>query len=157
MREESSTALYLHLGASRQLTLGLGGLHLGAIACAFANDLPALAQGLVVLCVVLAALRYIALHGSGRAARAIVLLVWDGHGQWRLVQRNGQVLDACLDHGAYSHPLLVALPFRTRGWRRPCVLIVPDKIDAECLRRLRVRLRCEPRGDGPCRNDGAVC
>jgi hypothetical protein len=157
MRGASSTSLTIRLSASRQLTLGLGGLHLGAIPCALANDLPAPVQGLVVLCVVLAALRHIELHGSGRAARSIVLLVWDGHGQWRLVQRNGQVLDACLDHGAYSHPLLVVLPFRTRGWRRSCVLIVPDKVDAECLRRLRVRLRCEPSGDGRSCDHGAVC
>jgi hypothetical protein len=94
----------------------------------------------------LAALRCIALHASGRMARAIVLLVWDRQGQWRLVQRDGRVLDACLEHGAYSHPALVVLPFRIQGRGRACVLVVPDRVDADRLRQLRVRLRCEPPG-----------
>ena len=137
----------MRLGASRQLAVVLGGLHLGAIACGFANDLPPTFQALVALCVLLAGMRCIALHGSRRAARAIVLLVWDRLGQWRLVQRDGRVPDVRLEPGGYLHPKLVVLPFRTRAGRRFRVLIVPDMVDADRLRRLRTRLRCEPSRD----------
>lgn len=73
-----------------------------------------------------------------------MLLVWDRSGQWRLVQRDGRMLDVRLEHGAYAHPKLLVLPFRTRSRQRVPVLVAPDMVDAEGLRRLRVRLRCGP-------------
>ncbi len=142
--QNSSSSIFLPLGASRQLGFLLGALHLGAVPCAFVTDLPLAIQGLVALCVLLAAVRGIALHGSRRAARSIVLLVWDRSGQWRLVQRDGRMLDVRLEHGAYAHPKLLVLPFRTRSGQRVPVLVAPDMVDAEGLRRLRVRLRCGP-------------
>ena len=143
MPQGPSTSLSIHLKPSRQLALALGALYLGAIVCAFANDLPPAVQGLVALCVALSGLRCLSLHGLQRAAHAIVLLVWDEQGQWRLLQRDGRVRDARLEHGAYAHRALVVLPFRTRSGARLRVLIVPDRVDAESLRRLRARLRCE--------------
>ena len=143
MPRSPSASLSISLSPSRQLAVAVSVLHLGGFVCAFANDLPASVQGFVALGVVLSGLRCFALHGSRRAAHAIVLLVWDEWGQWRLLQRDGRVHDARLEHGAYSHPRLVVLPFRSRNAGRLRVLIVPDRVDAECLRRLRVRLRCE--------------
>ena len=134
----------MRLGPSRQLASVLGALHLGAVPCAFATDLPLAIQGFLALGVLLATARSIALHGSRRAARAVVLLVWDRHGQWRLLQRDGRVLDVRLEYGACAHPKLLVLPFRSRsGRRRVRVLIAPDMVDAERLRCLRMRLRCE--------------
>ena len=154
MHDSASAGLFIHLDPSRQLTFALGGLHLGALPCALANDLPLAVQVAVILCVAWSAFRCIALHGTCRAARAIVLLVWDRQGQWRLVQRDGRVLDAWLEHGAYSHPLLMALPFRTRDGSRPYVLVVPDRVDPDHMRRLRVRLRCM---SGRSDNTDTVC
>ena len=137
----------MRLGASRQLAFLLGAVHAGAIACCFATDLPLGIQALVAIGVLLAAMRCVALHGSRRAGRAIVLLIWDRDGQWRLVQRDGRVLDGRLAHGACAHPRLMVLPFHTRSGRRPCVLIAPDATSAHGLRQLRARLRCEPSSD----------
>ncbi len=140
--QDPTNSICLPLGPSRQLTFMLGALHLGAVACGFVTDLPLAIQGLLALCVLLAAVRGIALHGSRRAARSIVLLVWDRRGQWRLLQRDGQMLDVRLEHGAYAHPKLLVLPFRTHSGRRVSVLVALDMADAEGLRRLRMRLRC---------------
>ncbi len=123
--------------------MALGVLYCGAIVCAFANDLTAPVQAVVALAVALSGLRCFARHVSRRAAHGIVLLVWDESGRWRLLQRDGRIHDARLEHGAYSHPGLVVLPFRTRSGRRLAVLIVADSVDAEDFRRLRARLRCE--------------
>ncbi len=142
--QDPTSSIFLRLGASRQLGFLLGALHLGAVLCGFVTDLPLAVQGLVALCVLRAALRGIALHGSRRAARSIVLLVWDRHGRWRLVQRDGRMLDVRLEQGAYAHPKLLVLPFRTPSGQRVPVLVAPDMADAEGLRRLRMRLRCEP-------------
>jgi hypothetical protein len=135
----------MRLGPSRQLALLLGASHLGAVPCVFANDLPLLIQGFVALGVVLAGFHCIALHGTRRSLRAIVLLSWDQDGQWRMLQRDGRVLDARLAQGAYAHPRLLVLPFRCHSGRRLCVLIAADMIEADGLRRLRARLRCQRR------------
>lgn len=141
--QESTSSLFMRLGASRQLALVLGGLHLGAIPCGFANDLPVAMQLLLAACVLFSGVRCIALHGLRRAAPSVVLLVWDRHGRWRLLQRDATVLDARLEPGAYVHPKLLILPFRSPSGRHHFVLIVPDMVDADSLRRLRTRLRCE--------------
>jgi hypothetical protein len=157
MGDWHENSLFIRLRGSRQLTFTFGGLHLGAFACALANHLPLGVRLLVVVWVALSAWYCIPLHATGRAARAIVLIVWDRQGQWRLVQRDGQGLDAWLDHGAYSHPMLVALPFRTRVGHRRCVLVVPDRVDADHMRRLRVRLRCASVRSGGRGDPGTVC
>ncbi len=144
MPQDPTNSIFLRLGASRQLACILGALHLGAVACGFFTDLPVAIQGLAAVCVLRAAVRGIALHGSRRAARSIVLLVWDRRGQRRLVQRDGRMFDVRLEHGAYAHPKLLVLPFRTDSGRRVPVLVAPDMADAEALRRLRMRLRCGP-------------
>lgn len=154
MPERAHAPHFVHLAPSRQLTLVLGGVHVGALACALANELPLAVRAAVAVCALLSARRCISLHATCGAARAIVLLAWDGQGRWRLVQRDGQVLDARLEHGGYSHPMLVALPFRTSGGRRVCVLIVADRIRSDTMRRLRVRLRCM---SGSRDNAGSVC
>jgi hypothetical protein len=132
----------MRLGASRQLVFLLAVAHLGAIPCGFANALPLAVQCLVAVCAFLGAVRCIALHGSRRGARAVVALIWDQGGQWRLVQRDGKVLDVHLSHGACAHPRLLVLPFRTQSGHRLCVLIASDTVSADDLRRLRARLRC---------------
>ncbi len=146
MSQDSTSSLFVRLGASRRLTAVLGVLYVGAILCGFATDLPLAVRGMVAVCVLLAGVHCVTLHGSRRSARAIVLLVWDRRGRWRLLQRDGRVLDVRLEPGGYSHPKLVVLAFRTPRGRRLRVLIVPDMVDADHLRRLRVRLRCEPAG-----------
>ena len=139
-------SLFMRLGASRQLLIALGALHLGALACAFANGLPLLAQCLLALAVLLSAEQSIALHGTRRAQRCVVLLIWDRQGRWRLLQRDGKLRDARLEHGACVHPKLAVLPFRCRDRRRLCVLLAADMVDADQFRLLRSRLRCEPPG-----------
>lgn len=140
---DTSTSLSMRLGVSRQLTLVLGALYVGAVACVSYADLPIAARTLVSVWVLFAGLRCLALHAFPQAACAIVLVAWDQQGQWRLVQRNGVVLDAWLEHGAYSHPALLVLPFRLRDGHRRRVLVVPDRVQAGVLRRIRVRLRCK--------------
>jgi len=147
MAQTSANSVFMDLGASRQLLILLSVAHLGAVPCAFATDLPVAVQGLLALGAVLVGASCIAHHALRRGPRAIVLLIWDGGGRWRLVQRNGLVLDGQLLHGACAHPRLLVLPFRTLSGHRRCVLIPADAASADGLRRLRARLRCEPPGD----------
>jgi hypothetical protein len=144
MSQPATHSLLLHLGVSRQLVCLLGGLHLGAAACGFANGLPLPMQILLAGCALLHGRHAISLHATRRAPGAIVALIWDARGRWRLLQRDGSLLDVILEHGAFSHPKLLNLPFRTHSGRRVCVLIAADTAPAGRLRHLRARLRCEP-------------
>ena len=137
--------LRLRLGPSRQVMVVLGVLQLGAAACAFATNLPLWARCLLAGWALLYGGYCIGLHGSRRAARAVVLLIWDRQGRWRLLRRDGTLLEAHLLPGAYVHPRLLLLPFRSASGRRVSVLVVPDMVPGDVFRRLRVRLRCEPR------------
>lgn len=138
-------SLFLRLGASRQAVLVLRALQLGAAACPFASDLPVGIPWLLAAWALLYGGRCIGLHGSRRADRAIVLLIRDGQGRWRLRQRDGTLLEVALEPGAFVHPLLMLLPFRGVDGRRVSVLMVPDMVHGDDFRRLRVWLRCEPR------------
>ena len=66
---------------------------------------------------------------------------------WVGLLYDGTALDARLAHGTFAHPKLLVLVFRCHSGRRLCVLIAPDMIEADGLRRLRTRLRCEPAQD----------
>ena len=139
----TASAIFLRLGPSSRLTLLLAGLHGGALGCGLASDLPAGVKIAMALLVVSSAWRSVVAHGLRRAARSIVVLVWDRHGHWRLVRRDGRSVDARLEHGGFTHPQLVVLVFRVHGRRSVALVIAPDAADGEGLRRLRVRLRCE--------------
>lgn len=143
IHRKAKRSLYLRLGASRQVLVVLGVLQLGAVACGFATSLPLSVQCLLAGWALLYGGRSFGLHGSRRAARAIVLLIWDRRGRWRLLQRDGTLLEAQLQPGAYVHPRLVLLPFRSASGRCLSVLVVPDMVRGDAFRRLRVRLRCE--------------
>lgn len=135
-------AIFLRLVSSPRLTGILLAVHGGAAACAHASDLPTAVKLLLVGILAWGAWRSVGLHGRRRADGAIVLLVWDRLGRWRLVRRDGRMLDATLAGDGFSHPLFVVLLFRTGEGRSVPLFIVPDMVDDEDLRRLRVRLRC---------------
>jgi len=144
MSEPPTNSIFLRLRPSSRLVAVLAGLHAGALACGFASDLPVSMKGAVALLILVSAWHSVMIHGLRRAARSIVLLVWDRYGQWRLVCRDGRALEVRLEHGGLSHPLLVVLVFRVDGGGREVLTILPGAANDDGLRRLRVRLRCEP-------------
>ena len=79
--------------------------------------------------------------GWRRDARRIRRLSWGADNDWRLELANGEELDARLLPSSFVHPRLVVLHLRVEG-RRPArtLALMPDSLDAQSLRRLRVRL-----------------
>lgn len=68
-------------------------------------------------------------------------------GRWRLETGDGIQHPAKLT-GGYAQPGIVVLSFRLEGvWRRS-VALLPDAVDSETLRRLRVWLRTRRDEDG---------
>lgn len=143
---KAASPVFLRLAPSARLTGVLAVAHTGGAGCVLASDLPAVVRALLVAILAWSAWRSVGLHGWRWADGAIVLLVWDRLDRWRLVRRDGRVLDATLSRDGFCHPLLVVLSFLTREGDSVPLLIVPGMVDGEDLRRLRVRLRCASYG-----------
>jgi hypothetical protein len=94
----------------------------------------------------------IALHGlwSARAARTldIARLELSARQTWRVVFCDGRGLDARLLRAPWVSPLLTALTLACADGVERQVVMLPDMVDADAFRRLRVRLRKLDGGDG---------
>ena len=77
------------------------------------------------------------LRGAARWVRRIDI---DARGAWRLAYGDGRQLDVRLTRAPLVLPWLVALEFRAPDGRRHDLLLLPDMLDADAFRRLRVRL-----------------
>ncbi|MBK8638372.1 MAG: hypothetical protein IPN92_08815 [Chromatiaceae bacterium] len=69
--------------------------------------------------------------------------VWWPDGAWSLIQGDGRERDGRLLGSTYVSPALVVLNFRCGRWRTASLVLLPDNLEADLLRRLRVRLRLE--------------
>jgi toxin CptA len=160
---------------SRLLTASVILLHAGAFASVL--TLPVSRWATAALALAIAASCVLTLAGPVFRLRAssIVMLEWRADGRWWVRRRDGGGEDVALLPDSYVHPWLVVLNFRRAGdgrrarWRRfaaapsarslaalairgRCsVVLPPDSVDRETLRRLRARLRHEggAAGSGP--------
>lgn len=130
--------LRFELRRSRRLAWYLLAVHAGALALIplLPLDLAtavALA-GLVILALVRSCATRVLMHGD----RSVVGVVWMRDGEWRLIERGGQTRVCRLRPDSYVHPQLTVLNFS--GARRCSIVLLPDSLDRETFRRLRVRL-----------------
>ncbi len=144
MRDLSSLTFEPQL--SRSLLAGGGGVHgLAGIATIVASVPLWVKAGLLAgigLSLVWTGYRYGWRRGGGFITRVELL-----DGRWRLETGDGIRHPAWLT-GGYAQPGIVVLNFRLdSGWRRSLVLL-PDAVDSETLRRLRVWLRTRRDEDG---------
>lgn len=143
-----ASPLRLELRRSRWLALYLASVHAGALLL-----IPLLPLG-AVLGTALAGLiaasflgNYIA-RVQMRRDKSIVALVWGRDGDWLLIERGGRTPVCSLRPDSYVHPRLCLLNFA--GERRGSVVLLPDSLDSESFRRLRVRLGLRnPAAAGP--------
>jgi hypothetical protein len=134
-----ATPLNLELRPSRRLAGFLLAAHGGALALLPFTSLPLWAMITVGLAVLASLTRLLPRFATLGHPDAVTRLVWPAGDEWQLSSRGGQQDSGVLLPGAYVHPSLVILPFRTGRGRRS-VPILPDMLDADSFRRLRVRL-----------------
>jgi hypothetical protein len=103
-----------------------------------------------------AALAAMVLAGLLYAVVAQVLLLapwvvreatWRPDGVWILTLVSGEQVEARLQPSSFVSPILILLNFRCRRWRSCSLVLPPDCLDPDLLRRLRARLRLEGTGD----------
>ncbi|MBN4079231.1 hypothetical protein JYT26_01180 [Beggiatoa alba] len=120
------------------LTVG----HLGAIAVLFPLDFSMLIK-LVIAAVLVVSLLVALRKQPGSVGEGDVhKLTWSADGEWLLETTGGELITATLHESTYVHPWLVVLNFRQENKRGLLsVVLVPDALDAETFRELRVRLK----------------
>lgn len=140
------TALNIESRPSRILLIGSGVAHGLAGVATIVASVPLWAKaGLLVgigLSLAWTGYRYGWRRGGGFITRVELL---DGH--WRLETGDGIRHPAGLT-GGYAQPGIVVLNFRLEGGWRRSVALLPDAVDSETLRRLRVWLRTRRDEDG---------
>ena len=132
-------AIALELRPSRVLFTVTTACHLLALVALLAVDLSwplkSLLGALIGISCWFAIARLVGYGGCG-----IVHINWRADGSWRLRTARDDYLPARL-LASYTHPYIMILRFAIgRGFNRTLV-ITPDAVDNESLRRLRVRLR----------------
>ena len=135
----SAAPLCLEPSPSRRLAGWVLAAHMGAAAAAVATPLPAPVRGLLLAAAALSLVR------AWPALARSVRVTWDREGRWWW-EEAGRCREVALRPDSYCRPARVVLRFQAEGWRSALVLL-PDSLDAEALRRLRVRLLQE--GAGP--------
>ena len=102
--------------------------------------LPPLPCFALALGVVLSWLRTRRREVLRREPEAIQALVWVDGNRWRLTLRSGDETGAALRPFVFMQPWLVILHFRRDDGRAARLVLLPDMLDADSFRRLRVRL-----------------
>lgn len=97
----------------------------------------------LALVVLLDAWRTLWTEVLGRSTKSIQCAIWHPDGFWTLRFVSGCEIKARLSPATFVSTLGVALVFIVEGswWRRRTLMLAPDSLDPETLRRLRQRLR----------------
>ena len=141
--------LRVAIGPSRILAAALAIAHLAALGVALVVTLPAWASLLIATTIMVSCASSILRLALQRSSNAIVELeAGEGahvscrtrDGQWR----QGQALSS-----SFISPWLTVLSLRVAGAARARHLVIlPDNVETEAFRRLRVLLRWSPEGTG---------
>lgn len=132
--------LHLRPRLSLRLAAFIALTHSGAAACILALPIPWPSRvgglGVIGLSGVWQALT----HLWPRTPVAVREAAW-GEDGWELTLGSGRRVSARLVPSTYVGTWLVVLNFRCPSWRRCSLVLAPDGLDPDLLRRLRARLR----------------
>ncbi len=130
----------IEIKPSKWLAIGLAISHIGAILMLWFVDLALWTKMLLVIVAMLSLIHSFYFYIWQKSPRSLIELILNDNEEWLLIRNDGRVVEADLRQGAFVHPMLIVLPFRY-GLRFTSVILTPDKVNADTLRRLRVRLR----------------
>ena len=132
--------LHLRLRPSWRLAGALLIMHTGAAICLLTTALSGWMTWLAMLAIACHLLYALGQHAFRCTSTAITEFTVADTTQIKLMTGSGQPIEAVL-LGGYSHPLLKVLRLRLGPWHRRALVLLPDMVEADRLRELRVRLR----------------
>lgn len=135
-------ALHVALAASRRLAWALGALHGLAVTVALFVSMPLPARGVLAVAVGVCGILSIRRHALLVDAASCMALRLREPGRCEVLRRDGTRIAAQIHGGSYVLPGLVILRLRLDLARRSAfVILMPDAVAPDAMRRLRVRLR----------------
>lgn len=132
--------LVLEIAPSLPFALVLACAHGGVLMVLAMLPLPGWMLWVLTILVMVHAAYSIRRHALLQDAKSVVRLLWDAQDQWTLTRRDGIACSAKLLPGSYLHPALTVLNYKVSNWHRTSVVILPQRVDAEDFRKLRVRM-----------------
>lgn len=142
MQHYSVKPLHVVLRPSRLLALSLGGACVSAAVLISLLPLPLWAQGLCLLVVICATAYHFSRHVWLRLPQSITALEVGGKGEFRCFTRASAWCDAVVLGSSFVTPQLTVLNLRLPHRRlAQHVVLLPDALESDAFRRLRVWLR----------------
>ena len=139
-----ATPLSLDVQPSKILFWVLTLTHAGAAAALSALSLPGWTTACLAAAVLASYLWLTARHALLWHPRSVRRLRWGSGQRWQVGLRDGRELSATLRMDSFVRPWLTVLLLRPEsGGPVRNVVLLPDMLEAEAFRRLRVRLRLE--------------
>lgn len=130
----------LPLGSSRWLAGGLAVAYGGAMAVILPLDLPGWAKFLLELILIAGWIRTFRWHVQHQGD-AITELIAQAEGEWIVTTAKTGECRGRLAQDSVVLPWLTVLVFKLEDGRRRSAVLLPDNVDVEGFRQLRVRLR----------------
>jgi len=115
--------------------------HISALGVVSLLPLELWLQLLILLAVTVSLIQAFRTHLLYSSSAAIRSVEWNGDGEWMLFTAAGDELAAQLKTSSYVQPWFVVLNFSISRFGRRSLILLPDAVDPELLRQLRVRLR----------------
>ncbi|MGB5338463.1 MAG: protein YgfX [Gammaproteobacteria bacterium] len=140
MSRKYATPLLLEIRQSRMMTVWLVLTHGLALLMLPVTGAPVLLSVIVTLAILFCLRRAYRLHARRSHPAACRRLVWKAGDECLITWRSGQQQVAKLQQRAFVMPWLVVLQLKFSGGKSYSLALLPDMLDPEVLRRLRVRL-----------------
>jgi len=130
------------ISPSVRLAAALCATHLAAAVLVWLAPIPVLGKAVFALALAASLVYFLARDAALHAADAIVALEVKDGGEILFQTRGGDWVESELLGASYVSPRLTIIRLRPRGrWRARRVILVPDNVDANDFRRLRIWLR----------------
>jgi toxin CptA len=143
------------VGPSVLIAIAVSIVHVGAAAVLWLVPVPVLGKAVFTVAIAVSLINFMARDAALHASRSIVALELGERGEIACQTRKGTWLDCELLGSSYVSPGMTIVNLRLRGWGRyRRVILVPDNVDPEGFRRLRIWLRW--RGERNVNPDTAV-
>jgi len=141
LAKEVLPSLHITPKKSTLLILFIVVVHVCAASVLFFLPLEYWMQLLALLAVMVSLIQALCTHVFRTNDAAIKSAEWGSKGEWVLLTANGNKVAAQLQVSSYVQPWIIILNFSMSRFRRRSLILLPDTVDPELLRCLRVRLK----------------
>ncbi len=132
----------IQVAPSVLIAISVTTVHLAAAGLLWLVPIPVFSQAVLTFAIAISLIYYLARDATLHAAHAIVALELRAGGEIACQTRRGAWLDCELLGSTFVSPHLTVVNLRPRGvWLARRVILVPDNVDAQDFRQLRMWLR----------------